>query len=63
MDALVDPTSSKQEQLLQMEYLQSLSPKEVKSVLIAADHLGMSFQLKKSVGFLSWKKQKDSVSS
>jgi hypothetical protein len=63
MDALVDPTSSKQEQVLQMEYLQSLSPKEVKSVLIAADHLGMSFQLKKSVGFLSWKKQKDSVSS
>jgi hypothetical protein len=44
-----------------MEYLQSLSPKELKSVLIAADHLGMSFQLKKSVGFLNWKKEKSST--
>ena len=61
MDALVDTTSSKQEQALQMEYLQSLSPKELKSVLIAADHLGMSFQLKKSVGFLNWKKEKSST--
>ena len=37
-------------------YLESLTPKEHKSYLIARDHLGMSFTLEKSVGFLQWKK-------
>jgi hypothetical protein len=44
--------------LLQLKemYVDSLSPKEKKAYLIARDHLGMSFTLEKSVGFLQWKK-------
>lgn len=37
-------------------YVESLSPKEHKAYLIAKNHLGMSFTLEKSVGFLEWKK-------
>lgn len=37
-------------------YIETLSPKEKKAYLIARDHLGMSFTLEKSVGFLQWKK-------
>jgi hypothetical protein len=36
-------------------YLETLTPKEHKSYIIARDHLGMSFTLEKSVGFLQWK--------
>jgi len=36
-------------------YLESLSVKEKKGYLIAKSHLGMSFDLEKSVGFLRWK--------
>ncbi len=36
-------------------YLETLTPKEHKSYMIAKDHLGMSFTLEKSVGFLQWK--------
>ena len=35
-------------------YLKSLSPKEYKAYLIAKDHLGMSFDIEKSIGFLYW---------
>jgi hypothetical protein len=52
IDDIVDKTIEPE---LQHEYLVSLSPKEKQAVLIAASHLGMSFQLKKSVGYLSWK--------
>jgi hypothetical protein len=38
-------------------YLETLTPKEYKSYIIARDHLGMSFTLEKSVGFLQWKKE------
>ena len=38
-------------------YLDTLSPKEKKAYLIAREHLGMSFTIEKSVGFLQWKKQ------
>lgn len=44
---------------LEEEYLKTLSPKEKKAYLIAKEHLGMSFQLDKSVGFLTWKKDLD----
>lgn len=44
---------------VQKLYLESLSPKEYKAYLIAKDHLGSSFSLLKSVGFLKWKEQKD----
>lgn len=36
------------------KYIETLSPKELKSYRIAKDHLGMSFQLEKSVGFIKW---------
>jgi hypothetical protein len=35
-------------------YLETLTPKEHKSYIIARDHLGMSFTLEKSVGFLQF---------
>jgi len=38
-------------------YLESLNEKEMKSYLIAKEHLGTSFQLEKSVGFLKWEKK------
>ena len=36
-------------------YIQSLTPKEYKAYLIAQSHLGMSFDLYKSRGFLEWR--------
>ena len=42
---------------LEEQYLNSISPKEMKAYLIAKSHLGMSFQLDKSVGFIKWKKE------
>lgn len=48
------------QQLLEL-YLESLSEKEMKAYSIAKSHLGTSFQLKKSVGFLKWKAMKQSV--
>ncbi len=38
-------------------YLDSLSEKELKAYSIAKSHLGMSFQLEKSIGFIKWKSQ------
>ena len=39
------------------KYISTLSPKEKKSYNIAKEHLGMSFQLEKSVGFIEWYKK------
>ena len=36
-------------------YLESLSSKELKAYAIAKQHLGLSFTLEKSVGYLNWK--------
>ena len=54
--------SSKKESLhrLMEEYLKTLCEKERKSYDIAKEHLGTSFQLEKSVGFLKWKKEHSS---
>ena len=65
---LYDNASAFQNQLLQRSaspelsitklaelYIESLSPKERKAYMIAREHLGMSFTLEKSVGFLKWK--------
>jgi hypothetical protein len=41
---------------LQEQYLETLSEKERKSYEIAKEHLGMSFQLDKSAGYLKWLK-------
>ena len=37
-------------------YLKSLSPKEIKAYHIAKNHLGMTYQYEKSIGYLAWKK-------
>jgi hypothetical protein len=52
----------KPEPTLAEQYIQSLSPKEKKAYLIARDHLGTSFHLEKSVGFLAWKSKTQSSS-
>jgi len=59
LENLVDKACSQEDQSLQREYTESLSEKEKKAILIAASHLGMSFQLKKSVAFLKWKNTKN----
>jgi len=46
---------SKKEPDLSVLYLESLDQKERKAYEIAKEHLGMSFTLEKSVGFLKWK--------
>jgi hypothetical protein len=49
------------EQMYLDQYIQTLNEKELKAYHIARDHLGMSFQLDKSNGYLNWKK--DNVKS
>lgn len=41
------------------QYIQTLSTKERKSYEIAKSHLGTSFTLEKSNGFLSWCKENE----
>jgi hypothetical protein len=48
---------------LEKEYLDSLTEKERVSYKIAKEHLGMSFQLDKSIGFIRWLKTKATVPS
>jgi hypothetical protein len=43
------------------EYIMTLNEKEYKAYLIAKDHLGDSFQMDKSNGFLEWLKTKISI--
>ena len=44
---------------LQQAYLDSLTEKEKKGYEIAKSHLGMSFDLEKSIGYLEWKNKKE----
>ena len=37
-------------------YVKTFDEKELKAYNIAVDHLGMSFQLEKSIGYIAWKK-------
>jgi hypothetical protein len=46
---------------LKNEYLQNITEKELKAYHIAKDHLGESFQLEKSIGFLQWVKNTKNV--
>ena len=39
------------------KYVESLSEKELKAYHIAKSHLGTSFSLEKSRGFIEWKKK------
>jgi transcriptional regulator CtsR len=43
---------------IEKEYIKSLSQIELKTLEIARSHLGTSFNLKKSNGFINWIKQK-----
>lgn len=38
----------------QEQYVKSLSEKELQAFLIAKSHLGTSFSLEKSLGFIKW---------
>jgi len=40
------------------EYLKSLNEQERKTLEIAKDHLGTSFNIKKSIGYITWKTKK-----
>jgi hypothetical protein len=42
---------------LSKKYIESLNEKEYKAYKIAKDHLNDSFQIEKSNGFLTWKKE------
>ena len=49
--------------ILLVKYVESLSEKELKAYNIANSHLGTSFSLEKSRGFLDWKKKIESEQS
>jgi hypothetical protein len=52
--------SNKSEQIrLEKEYVNTFTEKEKQAYEIAKDHLGMSFQLDKSIGFIEWKNAQD----
>jgi len=38
-------------------YVKTFDEKELKAYNIAVEHLGMSFQLEKIIGYLTWKKE------
>jgi hypothetical protein len=44
---------------LSNEYIQTLTPFELKGLVIAKDHLGPSFDMKRSSGFIRWKDARD----
>jgi hypothetical protein len=48
---------------LSIEYIKNMSEKELKAYHIAKEHLGDSFQLEKSIGFLDWLKTQVPVPS
>jgi len=50
------------EKLLQ-EYVNSFTEKEKKAYFIASSHLGSSFSLEKSLGFLQWSKSQMALKS
>lgn len=42
-------------------YIQSLDEMEAKTFEIARSHLGTSFNIKKSIGFIQWKKKQSAT--
>ena len=54
MENQTESTQLKPLKTLDQQYLETLSEKERKAYEIAKEHLGMSFQLDKSVGYLKW---------
>ena len=57
MESISSKTQTEQE--LMEQYIKTFSKKELQSYEIAKNHLGTSFQLEKSNGFLKWKKQQE----
>jgi len=57
MDKITPEQSNNESDLIE-QYVNQLSEKEKKAYNIAKSHLGMSFQVEKSNGFLKWKKNK-----
>lgn len=49
--------------ILVEKYILSLNAKEHKAYLIAKSHLGSSFSIEKSVGFLQWLKKQSTVNT
>jgi len=56
MESSIQNTQKQTEQQIMKAYLDSLSEKEKKGYEIARSHLGMSFQLEKSLGYVQYKK-------
>lgn len=52
---LLSPVSTEQAHL--DAYVNTFDEKELKAYNIAVEHLGMSFQLEKSIGYIAWKKE------
>tara|TARA_Y100000748_G_scaffold249172_1_gene214051 strand:+ start:469 stop:645 length:177 start_codon:yes stop_codon:yes gene_type:complete len=49
-------STKKEEEMLQQTFLEQLNTKEKIAYEIARDHLGSSFDLSLSIGYLEWKK-------
>jgi competence protein ComGC len=47
----------------EQNYIESLDKKELQAYNIAKNHLGSSFELIKSIGFIKWKKNHQKSSS
>lgn len=47
----------------EQKYIESLDKKEFQAYNIAKSHLGSSFELSKSIGFIKWKKNHQKSSS
>ena len=57
--SIIEKDEKQTEQELMEKYIKTFSKKELQSYEIAKNHLGTSFQLEKSNGFLKWKKQQE----
>ena len=51
--SLLSRMSFTQKQAIQ-KYIQQLTPQEIKVLDIAKEHLGSSFNIEKSIGFMKW---------
>lgn len=47
----------------EVKYIKTLDEKALKSFTIAKNHLGSSFELRKSIGFIKWKQQEQIIVS
>lgn len=52
-----NPIEKENEKDIMKKYVETLSEKELQSYQIASSHLGTSFQLEKSRGYLEWKQE------